>query len=90
MKPSAVIAILVGLGIFMGIVVWSTLQGVEVECEVCLVFDGEEVCRMGRGPGQAEALAAAHQSACGGQGFGMAEAIACLNRVPNRQSCNVP
>jgi len=89
-KPFAVIAIIVGLGAFMGLVVWTTLQGVEVECEVCLEFNGEEVCRLGRAAAEAEALAAAHQSVCGGRGFGMAESIACLSRIPNRQSCSVP
>lgn len=87
MKPSVIVLLLIGILGFMGAVVWSTLQGAEVECEVCLVFDGEEVCRLGRGPTESEALAAAHQSACGGNTSGMAESIACMNRLPERSTC---
>lgn len=88
MKPTLVLSILLVIVAFMGVVVWSTLQASEVECEVCLVFEGTEVCRMGRGPTEAEALAAAQQSTCGGNAVGMAESIACLARTPNRASCN--
>lgn len=89
MKPAIVGAIVVAVIAFMGVVVWGTLQGAEVECEVCLVFDGEEVCRLGRGESEVEALAAAHSSACGGNTSGMAESIACMNRIPERSSCPV-
>jgi hypothetical protein len=87
MKPSVIAMIVLALAGFVGAVVWSTVQGAEVECEVCLVFDGQETCRSGRGPTETEALAAAQQSACGGNTANMAEAIACLNRVPDRASC---
>ena len=87
MKISVISLMVIGILTFMGAVVWSTLQGAEVECEVCLVFNGEETCRQGRGPSEAEALAAAHQSACGGNTSGMAESIACMNRLPERSTC---
>lgn len=87
MKPSVVVLIIVGVIGFGGLVVWTSLQRVEVECEVCLVFDGEETCRLGRGPTETEALAAAQQSACGGNTANMAESIACMNRPPDRATC---
>ncbi len=87
MKASVVGTIVVAILAFIGVVVWGTLQGAEVECEVCLVFDGEEVCRLGRGESEVEALAAAHSSTCGGNTSGMAESIACMNRIPERSSC---
>ena len=87
MKPSMIGIVAVAVIAFMGAVVWSTLQGSEVECEVCLVFEGEETCRLGRGASEVEALAAAHQSACGGNTSGMAESIACMNRLPERSTC---
>lgn len=87
MKPAIMVVILLGILGFMGVVVMSTLQRSEVECEVCLVFDGEEVCRLGRGPTQAEALAAAQQSVCGGNTNGMAESIACAGRQPEQATC---
>ncbi len=87
MKPSMIGIVAVAAMAFMGAVVWSTLQGTEVECEVCLVFEGEETCRLGRGASEVEALAAAHQSACGGNTSGMAESIACMNLLPERSTC---
>ena len=87
MKFSVIAVIIIGIFAFMGAVVWSTVQGAEVECEVCLVFGGDEVCRLGRGSTEVAALAAAHQSACGGNTSGMAESIACMNRAPERSSC---
>jgi len=90
MKPVVVVLILAAVAVFMGGVVWSTLQAVEVECEVCLEFNGQEVCRQGRGATEEEALAAAQQSTCGGNTSGMAESIACLAKSPNRSSCSTP
>ena len=54
MKPSMIGLVVVGILLFMGVVVWSTVRGAEVECEVCLVFDGDETCRLGRGASEAE------------------------------------
>lgn len=89
MKPSHIIAIVLGLAAFGGLVVSMTVQGAEVECEVCLTFPGTgEVCRAGRGPTEEEARLAAQQSVCGGNAIGMAESIECLNRLAERSSCS--
>lgn len=87
MKPSTVIAIVFAFALFMGVVVWSTVQGAGIECEVCLEFDGREVCRLGQGPTREEALRAAQESACGGNVSGMADLIACRARQPTRTRC---
>lgn len=87
MKPAVIVSVVLLVVAFMGAVVWSTLQAGEVECEVCLTFEGAEVCRLGRGPSEEEALVAAQQSVCGGNASGMAESIACLNRIPERATC---
>lgn len=87
MKARTIAIIVFTLAAFMGIVVWSTLQAAEVECEVCLTFNGEEVCRLGRGPTQDEAMQAAQESACGGNAPGMAELIRCRGRAPERAQC---
>lgn len=87
MKPIVVTLICLGFLAFMGGVVLSTMQAAEVECEVCLEFSGQEVCRMGRGPTEAEARVAAHESTCGGNVSGMAELIACRNQPPVRSTC---
>jgi hypothetical protein len=87
MKPSVVFGIVLAMLAFMGLVVWSTMSEVETECEVCLLFGSEEVCRLGRGPNEIEALRAAQESACGGNTSGMAEIIRCRGETPARASC---
>src|SRR3712207_8007217 len=64
---------------------YTTLfRSTEVSCEVCLEFDGEQVCRRGAGENEEVARRAAQESTCGGRGFGMSEIVACHNRVPDR------
>lgn len=87
MKPLTALMIALAMALFAGGVIWSTLQSRQVECEVCLQFSHGEVCRLGRGADQAEALQAAQESACGGNASGMAELIACRGQEPTRAQC---
>lgn len=87
MKPTVLVIIVLAFLTFIGGVVWTTMQAAEVECEVCLNFPQGEVCRMGRGPTEAEARVAAQESACGGNVSGMADLIACRGQAPARTSC---
>jgi hypothetical protein len=87
MKPKQVISVLVAMILFMVVVVWLTTSDVETECEVCLVFGTEEVCRLGRGANEVKALQAAQESVCGGNTSSMAEIIACRNATPARATC---
>jgi hypothetical protein len=80
-------AVLVGLFLFAGLVVWWTIAPVAYACEVCLEFNGELVCRRGAGETEEAARMAAQESACGGNAFGMSELIACRNATPVSVSC---
>jgi hypothetical protein len=79
--------ILAGLLLFFGYVVYTSIAPVQAECEVCLEFNGQLVCRKGAGATQEAAAKAAQESTCGGNVSGMSESIACLNREPVRQEC---
>ena len=87
MKPLQIFGILAVMVPFMAIVVWSTVSDVETECEVCLTFGTEQVCRTGRGANEVAALQAAQESVCGGNTSGMAEIILCRNATPDRATC---
>lgn len=87
MKPYYILLIVAAMLVFMAGVVWSTMSDVETECEVCLTFGSREVCRLGRGANEVEALQAAQESVCGGNTSGMAEIIACRNAPPQRATC---
>lgn len=81
-----------GIGVaivaFLGYVMYSSIAPATVSCEVCLVFDGEEVCRLGAGPTPEVAAAAAQESACGGNASGMIASQQCRARVPERLVCS--
>lgn len=87
MKPLQIFGIVAVMVAFMTIVVWSTMSDVETECEVCLTFGTEQVCRTGRGANEVTALQAAQESVCGGNTSGMAEIILCRNATPERATC---
>lgn len=74
--------------LFLGYVMYSSMAPATVDCEVCLVFDGREVCRMGAGPTPEAAAAAAQESACGGNAMGMIANERCRARQPERLVCS--
>lgn len=86
MKASKWIIVL-GALLFAAYVVYGTVARAQVTCEVCLTFEGREVCRLGSAPTRDEAIAAGRESACGGNARGMSESIACRNREPDRVTC---
>ena len=87
MKRFAPWGIAVAVALFLGYVMYSAVAPAAVSCEVCLVFDGEEVCRMGAGPTRETAAAAAQESACGGNASGMIATQRCRARMPERMVC---
>lgn len=80
--------VLFGLLAFVLGVVYMTAKPVQSQCEVCMEFDGEMVCRKGGGGTEEEARRAAQESACGGNVSGMSELIICRGRDPDRAQCS--
>lgn len=88
MNPRIKWLIILGLLLFAGYVVYGSMARVQAQCEVCLEFNGELVCRKGAGATPEEAQQAAQQSACGGNARGMSESIKCQNTPPTRLQCS--
>ena len=80
----------IAVAVFLGYVMYSSMAPATVTCEVCLVFEGEEVCRMGAGPTAGAAAAAAQESVCGGNAMGMILNERCRARDPERMTCSAP
>lgn len=80
--------VILGVLLFIGYVVYGSVSRAQSRCEVCLEFNGEQVCRRGAGPTREEAQQAAQESACGGNARGMSEVIACRNAVPVSVQCS--
>jgi hypothetical protein len=73
---------------FLGWAVYSSIARVEAQCDVCIEWAGETICRSGAGADEKEAILAAQQSACGGNAQGMTESIRCLNLQPKQVQCS--
>lgn len=80
--------VILGLVLFVvGVVYWSVTP-VQSQCEVCMEFDGERVCRRGAGATEEDARRAAQESVCGGNASGMSEMIACRAAAPASVQCS--
>lgn len=77
----------VGFVLLVGFLIYGSMPRVRSQCEVCLEFGAETVCRKGAGATEEEARTAAQESACGGNARGMSEAIKCRNATPVRAQC---
>ena len=53
--------VIAGVLLFIGFVVYGSIAPVQSQCEVCLEFNGQLVCRMGAGPTEEEAARAASE-----------------------------
>jgi hypothetical protein len=84
----AVVATIVFLLAFVGVVVYLSTRAAPVECEVCLTYDGQSVCRKAASGTREAAVRSAVTSACGTLAGGMTDTIRCENTPPDRTTCS--
>jgi hypothetical protein len=67
-----------------------SMRGVQqIECEVCITFNGEKACAKGAGRTQEDAQRTAAEACCAVlPTSGMAERIKCADSEPTSLSCN--
>jgi len=80
-------ATVVFLALMVGVVVYLSLRIPAFECEVCLTFGQERVCRTAASGSRKEAIESAVTSACGTLASGMSESIRCQNTRPDSVTC---
>ena len=71
----------------IGFVVYSSFQVSAVECEVCMAFDGRELCRSASAATREEALRSAADNACALLASGMTHTIRCQQSEPVKSRC---
>lgn len=81
---AAAISVLVPIVVF---VVYSSFQVSAVECEVCMRFEGRELCRSASAQQREEALRSATDNTCALLTSGMTNTIRCLQGDPVRTEC---
>jgi hypothetical protein len=80
----ATIAVLLPIAAF---VVYSSFGVSAVECEVCMQFEGRQVCRTVSAARREEALRGAIDNACALLTSGMTNTIHCQQNEPARMQC---
>lgn len=84
-KP-VIVGILFAIGLF-GLILYQTLGMRQVECEVCMEFEGRTKCLTVRGQDEAQATQTAKDNACSYVTVGRAEAFRCAAMPPATTRC---
>ena len=78
---------LVFLGLFIAVVVYLSMTIAAHQCEVCVTFHGQTVCRTAASGTRDASIESAVTSACAMLASGMTDSIRCQNTQPDRVSC---
>jgi hypothetical protein len=92
-KPNTrarVLALIIAVVVLGTALVYGSLSVIQVECELCVTFRGQTLCRRGSGATDEDARRAAQQAACALLASGMDESIACQNTPPTNIQCPAP
>jgi hypothetical protein len=76
------IILIAGL-VFIGILVYGTMQQTRLEYEVCVNFNGNTHCATAKGATAEEAIRSAHDIDCGLLAGGRDENIVCMGTSPS-------
>ena len=76
------------LALLIAFVIYRSLTIAEYECEVCVTFRKQTVCRTAASGTRDASIDSAVTSACGTLASGMTESIRCQNTEPDRISCS--
>lgn len=71
----------------MGLVVYSSFQVSQYECDLCLTFDGREACVKVTGATEEEGRRTGIDNACGQLASGVTDTLHCTRTPPNRVQC---
>ncbi|MGH7788726.1 MAG: hypothetical protein ACRERC_17785 [Candidatus Binatia bacterium] len=68
-------------------VVWSSFQVSDFECEVCMAFEGRDVCRTVTGKTELEGLRTGIDNACALLASGVTDSLRCQRTTPRKAQC---
>lgn len=69
------------------VVVYSSFQVSDYECEVCIRFEGQEVCRTVTGKTEEEGIRSATDNACALLTSGVTDTLRCTRTMPTKAEC---
>jgi hypothetical protein len=68
----------------LGFLIWSSLGLQQHRVEVCMTYEGKQVCRVAQGPTKDAALRQAMDNACAMLTSGVTGTVSCLQRTPDQ------
>jgi hypothetical protein len=83
MKKTVILAIAFVV-VVLCVLVYTTMGNDRYRCEVCMVFNGKQACRIAAASTEAQALRTATENACAQIASGVTESMACDSRQPAR------
>ncbi len=87
MTRGRVLALIAAIALLLGGLIYGSMTAVQVECSLCVEFNGQRQCRTGSGVDEDGAQEAAQRAACAVLAAGMAESINCDRRIPTNVQC---
>jgi hypothetical protein len=78
---------LTALFLFMGYVVYRSLDVAGFRCEVCITYRGASQCRTVDGPTEEEARRSATTNVCAYLSSGVTDSMACSRTPPTKDAC---
>ncbi len=75
------------LGILVGLSFYLILGGNDLKCEVCIEYNGIEVCEKVEGKNRDEMIQLGVSTACAGAASGRTESMDCSMTPPTRVEC---
>jgi hypothetical protein len=88
MSRNAKVVGVLGFGLLLGYIIYSSTTLAQVSCEVCIEFQGRRECRSAAAADVVEARRAATDLACVFLAAGMTDSIACGNTPPASAKCS--
>jgi len=76
------------LTLLVVVVVYRSLTITHLECDVCLSFAGQQVCRTAASGDRKSTIESAVTSACANLASGMTDSIRCQNTPPDSVQCH--
>jgi hypothetical protein len=73
---------------FVAFLIYTTIAPQQIECEVCVAFNGGDRCAKASGPSRQAAAETAQTAACGPLAAGMDQTIACGRVEPRAVTCS--
>lgn len=80
--------VMIGLGLFMAVVIYRSFQIAGYQCEVCITFRGNSVCRTVEGGSEKDAHMSAVNNVCAHLASGVTDSMACERTEPTRVQCS--